>query len=83
MSCVLTGHRSKFLNYGKFMSLKIVFILANSADADEMPIPFSSGTSMFAKVPGTCTRIKKGYFEELYVDSNIFLGIFISSIKFL
>ena len=28
----------KFLNYGVFMSLKIVFILAaNSADPDEMP----------------------------------------------
>ena len=28
---------SKFLNYDVFMCLKIVFILANSADPDEMP----------------------------------------------
>ena len=33
------------------MSLKIVFILANSQDPDEMPIPISSGTSLFANVP--------------------------------
>ena len=28
---------SRFLNYGVFMSLKIVFILANSEDPDKMP----------------------------------------------
>ena len=31
------GHRLKFLNYDAFMSQRIVFILANSADPDEMP----------------------------------------------
>ena len=28
----------KFLNYEVFMSLKIVVVLANSADPDEMPL---------------------------------------------
>ena len=28
---------SKILNYNIFMSLKIVFVLANSTDPDEMP----------------------------------------------
>ena len=31
------GKRSKFLNYNVFLFLKIVFILANSADPGEMP----------------------------------------------
>ena len=31
------GHMLKFLNYDKFMSLKIVLILVNSADPGEMP----------------------------------------------
>ena len=30
------GHMSYFLNFNIFLSLKIVFILANSADPDEM-----------------------------------------------
>ena len=30
------GHRWNYLNYDVFLSLKIVFILANSADPDEM-----------------------------------------------
>ena len=34
---VLRGHRSNFLNYDVFMSLKNVFNLANSAYPDEMP----------------------------------------------
>ena len=33
----LCGQRLKFLNCDAFMSLKIVFIFANSADPDEMP----------------------------------------------
>ena len=33
---MLRGHRSKFLNFITFLSLKIVLILANSADPDEM-----------------------------------------------
>ena len=32
--CILRGNRSKFLNYHAFLSLKIVFILENSADPD-------------------------------------------------
>ena len=32
-----------------FLSLKIVFILTNREDPDELP--FSSGSSLFAKVP--------------------------------
>ena len=34
--CILRGHRYKFLNFNKFLSLKVVFIIANSADPDEM-----------------------------------------------
>ena len=35
------------------LSLKIVFILANSADPDEMPpyVAFHLGSSLFAKIP--------------------------------
>ena len=32
----LRGHRYNFLNYDVFRSLKVVLILANSADPDEM-----------------------------------------------
>ena len=32
----LRGHRPKFLNYNVFLSIKIVFILANSEAPDEM-----------------------------------------------
>ena len=35
--CALRGHRLTFLKNNVGMSLKIVFILANSADPDEMP----------------------------------------------
>ena len=34
--CTLRGHSQNFLNYDLFLSLKIVLILANSADPDEM-----------------------------------------------
>ena len=33
----LTGYGQKLQNYDVFLSLKIVFIIANSADPDEMP----------------------------------------------
>ena len=36
MVCVLRGRMSKFLKYDVFMFLKIDFIVANSADPDEM-----------------------------------------------
>ena len=39
--CVLRVHKSKFLNYDALMSLKIGFILANSADPDEM-LPYAA-----------------------------------------
>ena len=50
--CVLWSHRLK-LNYGVFMSLKIVFIFTNSAVPEQMQ-PLSgilSGSLLFAKVP--------------------------------
>ena len=34
--CILSFCWSTFLDYDKFLSLKIVFILTNSADPDEM-----------------------------------------------
>ena len=34
--CIWRGQRSKFLNFDTFLSLKIVFILSNSEDPDEM-----------------------------------------------
>ena len=43
----LSGQSSKFLNNDAFMSLKIVYILTNSADPDECSI--SSGSSLFAE----------------------------------
>ena len=47
------GHRWKCLNYDVFMSLNIVFILANNADADEM-LPYTAFhlDLQLAKVPG-------------------------------
>ena len=34
--CILRGHRLKFLDYDVFLSLKVVLILANSANPDEL-----------------------------------------------
>ena len=34
-----------------FMSLKVVLILANSVEPDEMPLYIASRSSQFAKVP--------------------------------
>ena len=34
--CILRGHRFKFLNFNICLSLNIAFILANSADPDEL-----------------------------------------------
>ena len=61
--CVLRGHRSKFLNHGVFMSLNIVFILANSADLDEMPFyaAFHLGTHCLPKYLFISSQNKKGY----------------------
>ena len=38
VSMDLRIHRSEFLNFDIFLSLKIVFILSNSADPDEVPL---------------------------------------------
>ena len=48
--CMLKGHRWKFLNYDAFLSLKVVLILTNSADLNEMPHN-SFVSSLFTKVP--------------------------------
>ena len=50
--CILSGQRSKFLNFNIFLSLKIVLILTSSADPDEMPhyVAFHLGFNCFAKV---------------------------------
>ena len=34
--CTFCGHKYTFLNYDAFLYLKLVLILANSADPDEM-----------------------------------------------
>ena len=49
----LKDNRSKFLNNDVCLSLKIVSILANSTDPDEMPhlSGTSSGYSLLAKEP--------------------------------
>ena len=49
----LRGHRSYFQNFDIFLSLKIVFILANSADPCEMRhhSVFYLRFAPFAKVP--------------------------------
>ena len=41
ISISFKAYRSKCLNYDVFLSLKIVFILANSVDPDEM-LPYGS-----------------------------------------
>ena len=43
----------KFLNYDIFLSLKVVLILANSADSDEIQHYgcISSRSSLFANIP--------------------------------
>ena len=54
--CVLKGHRSKFLNFDIFLSLKIVLILANSVDHDEISqfilVFFTVCQSTFLQVSG-------------------------------
>ena len=49
--CILRGNRLKFINYDAFLSLMIVFILANSADYDEMwhYVPFHLGLNWLSK----------------------------------
>ena len=46
------GHRLEFLNKIDFQSLKVVSIIANSVDPDEMPhsVEFHQGSSLFAQV---------------------------------
>ena len=47
----IKGSQVNFLNYDVFQSLKIVLILASSADPDEMQRNISSGSALFAKGP--------------------------------
>ena len=54
------GHRMEFLNFDIFMSLKIVFIQANSADSGEMAFcSISSGSTLFVKVSILGFPVKK------------------------
>ena len=50
---ILRGHRNKFPNYVAFQSLRIVFILENSADPDEMQYSaaFHLGLHCFSQYP--------------------------------
>ena len=57
---VLSGPKSKILNYKVFLSLKIVFILANSADPDEMT-PFTAFHLVLTVCQSSCfTGIQNG-----------------------
>ena len=54
MSVLMRQHSEQRLWSDVFLSMKIVVILANSTDSDEMPpyaFSISSGSSLFAKVP--------------------------------
>ena len=50
--CTLMGHIYNFLNNDAFLSLKVVLMLANSTDPENIAFGcISSGSSLFAKVP--------------------------------
>ena len=49
----------KFANVDELLSLKIVFILTNSADPDEI-----SGSALFAKVPVLGIHVYKGSLDN-------------------
>ena len=65
------GSHVEILNCDVIMPMKIVFILANSVDPDEMlPLcDISSGSSLFAKVP--VSSIKNYRINELTVKVTI------------
>ena len=59
--CDLRGHISKFLNFDVTMSMKIVFILGNSVDPDEM-LPYAAfhqGLHCLPKYPFTSIKNEK------------------------
>ena len=60
--CILMGCQSKFLSNDVFLSLKIVFISAISADPDKMPscMAFHLGLHCLPKYLFTCTQNEKG-----------------------
>ena len=60
--CVLRGYRSKFLLNDVLLSLKIVFILANSADPNEMLlyVAFHLGLICLSKYLFTGIQNEKG-----------------------
>ena len=49
---------SKFLNWDVFMPLSIAFILANSADPDEMP-PYAHFIWVFTVCQSTCLLVSR------------------------
>ena len=61
--CILMGHKSTFLNFNIFLFLKIVYILANSADPDEMPhnAAFHLGLHCLPKYLFICIQNEKGH----------------------
>ena len=58
----LSGHRLLFQNNIVFLSVKIIFILANSADPDEMlhSVPFYLGFHCLQKYPFRGFKSTKG-----------------------
>ena len=54
-----------------FMSLKVVLILANSVEPDEMPLYIASRSSQFAKVPIYLGTVD----SEMFVWNLIFANI--------
>ena len=69
----LRGRRQKFLNYHVFLSLKVVLILANSEDPDEMQhyAAFHLGLHCWPKYLFRVSSIKKGF-----VNSVNFLAVY-------
>ena len=60
--CTLRVHERKFRNYDVFLSLKIVLIIANSADPDEMQhyATFCPGLHYLPKYPFLGFQYTKG-----------------------
>ena len=63
------GRRLEFLNYDVFMSLKIAFILANSADPDEMPHHVPKYNKTCVKQP-LSKRQKIGFQVQLSLNAE-------------
>ena len=63
------GNRSKLLNYDAFMSLKIVFILANSANTNEIPHTFQLDLHYLPKYLFTDIRNKMNKSTSIIICS--------------